>query len=81
MNQVFYKGRKSPLTNSELAEADSLYGLRKKQLPYDETRLQGNMCECNGDGEFIISRTRTPDMDDGGKAYMQCRKCGRTSHL
>lgn len=40
-------------------------------------RLDGNLCFCNGNGEFVIC----DDNEEGDKVYMQCRKCGGYSHL
>lgn len=40
-------------------------------------RLEGNLCGCNGNGEFVIC----PDNKPNDKVYIQCRKCGGYSHL
>lgn len=40
-------------------------------------RLDGDLCYCNGNGEFVICK----DNKEGDKVYMQCRKCGGYSHL
>jgi hypothetical protein len=38
-------------------------------------------CDCRGNGEFILLPVDHPDVLEGGKRYMQCRKCGGWSHL
>ena len=38
-------------------------------------RLEGNMCDCNGNGEFVICEDNKPN----DKVYIQCRKCDRNS--
>ena len=43
----------------------------------DGGRLEGDLCFCNGNGEFVICE----DNKEGDKVYMQCRKCGGFSHL
>lgn len=50
-------------------------------------RLQGHMCGCgvtsNGfsNGEFVLLPLNDESVISGGKAYMQCKKCGELSHL
>lgn len=58
-----------------------------KQNPY---RLGGNHCDCGCDetsvgkpsnGEFELLPLTDTSVREGGKAYMQCKKCGCFSHL
>ena len=53
-------------------------------------RLSGNHCDCGCDkhavgrpsrGEFELFPLYTSAVKMGGKAYMQCIKCGSFSHL
>lgn len=45
-------------------------------------RIQGKgHCNCYGDGTFDLLPITHPDVQDGMKRYMVCRKCGCYSHL
>lgn len=45
-------------------------------------RIQGKgHCNCFGEGIFDLLPVDHPDVIDGQKRYMICRKCGCYSHL
>lgn len=52
-----------------------------KRYPYDLERLEGELCDCKGEGVFDLLPASDMGVIEGGKRYMQCRKCGRFSHL
>lgn len=88
MNRVFYHLTNIELTPEKLArEANQLLG--KPILTawdYDpanpKSRIAGpGHCYCGGDGEFDLLPITHPDVQAGGKRYMECRKCGGWSHL
>ena len=56
----------------------------------DRFRLSGHHCNCGCDenavgkptkGKFKLLPFYSPDVKEGGKAYMQCQVCGEFSHL
>ena len=71
-------GKGSPFTAGDYQH--SLYDEGKK-------RLFGHMCNCGVDdkgfsnGEFVLLPLDDESVVSGGKAYMACRNCGKTSHL
>ncbi len=87
MNQVFYASGKMPLTPEQLAkEANALYKNKTVFYPSDfrgpDSRIAGNgHCYCGGNGEFELLPLMHPDVIEGKKRYMICRKCGAVSHL
>lgn len=46
-----------------------------------QERIQGNHCDCYGNGEFVLLPKDDPMVKEGMKRYMRCRKCGCYSHL
>lgn len=77
-NLVFKdKKAKKPMARHELAKA---FGPAMGEL-YDMSRLEGNHCDCNGNGEFVLLPLNSKAVREGGKRYMKCRKCGLHSHL
>ena len=48
---------------------------------YDMSRLKGDLCSCNGNGEFELYPLDSDEVKDGGKHYMRCRVCGDNTHL
>lgn len=48
---------------------------------YDSSRIEGDMCDCEGNGEFVLLPDDDEAVIEGGKPYMVCRKCGLYSHL
>lgn len=81
------------LSDSELAQwANDVHKIAGgKGNPFSSTdfpeRLKGYHCDCGiteegySKGEFILLSKETEDVREGGKAYMQCVKCGCYSHL
>ena len=70
----------TPLTPEELAYEANLIGGAVSSSDYPE-RIMGEHCECSDGGEFVLSPLDNPSVQEGGKRYMQCRKCGQWSHL
>ena len=46
-----------------------------------ESRLEGDMCKCRGNGEFNLLPLEDEAVQSGQKRYMTCYKCGGYSHL
>lgn len=84
----------NPMTSEELANwANAVHALSGAKgspftadmFPHD--RLKGHHCNCGvteegfTKGEFELLPLSDPDVREGGKAYMQCKKCGGWSHL
>lgn len=81
------------MTCSELAKwANTVHQIAGgKGNPFTENmipeRLKGDMCSCGTDsngislGEFVLLPLFDESVREGGKAYMQCKKCGCWSHL
>jgi hypothetical protein len=44
-------------------------------------RLEGDLCGCNGNGEFVLLPEDDKICIEGGKRYMICQKCNQYSHL
>ena len=83
MNKVF-KDNNNEYTAKELIYAfgfDSDKYVGKISESEMMERLEGNHCECYGNGEFVLLPADHPDCVEGMKRYMQCRKCGGWSHL
>lgn len=86
MNKVYKDKSKTPLTPAELATAANAITKRKPFTSFDfdgpDSRIQGaGHCDCEGEGEFELLPVNHPDVVDGKKRYMICRKCGCYSHL
>ena len=86
MNQVFMRGSHTPLTPEQLANAANAITERNPFFPVDfqgpSSRIQGTgHCACGGNGEFELLPPSHPDVKEGQKRYMICRKCGCYSHL
>ena len=88
MNTVYRPGSNTPLMPDQLCfEANALYSRRKRPFSICDfvgpnSRIAGTgHCDCNGDGEFELLPVHHPDVQNGQKRYMICRKCGCYSHL
>lgn len=83
MNKVFRtEDGTIPLSNDELAyEACLIPYCRLTSLDYPGRIAGEGHCRCRGNGEFVLLPIDDPDVQEGGKRYMQCRKCGCWSHL
>lgn len=82
-NLVFKdKNSKIPMTKEELAEA-YWDGDKEKieKYGYDMSRLSGNLCNCSGNGRFVLEEINSSDGKIKEKQYMKCKKCGDYSHL
>ncbi len=89
MNQVFLtRTDKRPMLPRELAKAANALLPKPVLTQWDfsslnpDNRLGGDgHCNCGGNGEFVLLPLSDPDVQEGKKRYMQCRKCGCWSHL
>lgn len=86
MNRVYAPNGKNPLTPQEIASAANAITRNKPFLPSDfegeRSRISGTgHCACDGNGEFELLPPSHPDVKEGQKRYMFCRKCGCWSHL
>ena len=95
MNKVFAsKDSKRPLNNREILKRFIKIIKADGAIPHpiivsmdpDEfvkERLQGALCACEGNGEFILIPMEECLLKNGGggKYYMKCKKCGEHSHL
>lgn len=85
MNTVYVSKRSTkPMTLRELTAAyNAIIPPQAKYygLPYDMSRLEGDHCDCQGNGEFVLLPITDRAVQEGGKRYMYCRKCGKYSHL
>lgn len=82
-NLVFKdKNSKIPMTKEELAEfywdGDKA---KIEKYGYDMSRLSGNLCNCCGNGRFVLEKVTLSDNEIKEKQYMKCKKCGDYSHL
>ena len=82
-NLVFKdKNSKIPMTNEELAEfywdGDKA---KIEKYGYDMSRLSGNLCNCCGNGRFVLEKVTLSGNKIKEKQYMKCKKCGDYSHL
>lgn len=74
MNQVFKtKQSKKPMTEQQLKSHAGEW--------FTMERIEGNHCQCDGNGEFVLLSKKHPVVVEGGKDYMVCRVCGGYSHL
>jgi len=88
MNYVFAtQDSERPLSPQELAyEANAIYSngyepLSEWDFEGEGSRISGDLCDCAGDGTFLLTPVYSPSNLEGGKRYMQCMKCGCWSHL
>lgn len=87
MNRVFKEGEyTTPLTPKELCIAANIitsnYPFKESDFMGENSRIQGSgHCDCGGNGDFELLAANDPDVIEGGKRYMHCRKCGGWSHL
>ena len=84
MNRVFYENGIELNALDMALEANAIIKSRPfRSFDYQgkDSRVSGVMCDCFGDGEFVLFPKDHPDVVDGQKRYMQCRKCGCISHL
>ena len=87
MNQIYLMGSNMPLSPQQIAVQANV--LHPKTKPFtaadfsgEKSRISGNgHCDCSGDGEFELLPASHPDVREGQKRYMICRKCGAYSHL
>lgn len=77
MNKVYYKRTSTKPLTQELLTKES--GIAFDVYPME--RIQGNHCDCNGNGEFVLLSKNNKCVVEGGKPYMKCRICGGYSHL
>lgn len=78
MNKIF-ENKKELKTIKQFTEAAGTP--YSSSYPYEMDRVTGDMCDCNGEGVFDLLPLDDPAVIEGGKRYMECRKCGRYSHL
>ena len=80
MNLIFSQTNLSvPLSPSDLTIIwNDFYNVKSD---YDLSRINGNLCDCNGNGQFILLPSTHEAVLEGGKLYMVCRRCGDSSHL
>jgi len=48
---------------------------------YDMSRLEGDHCDCRGNGKFVLLPLLDECVQSGQKRYMVCYICGKYSHL
>ena len=81
---LVFKDEKSimPMNQQELAN-EMWYGDKEKieKFGYDMSRISGDLCDCFGNGRFILERETPEDKKMGQKRYMKCKVCGKYSHL
>lgn len=87
VNRIFLPDGKTEITDNPKA---LIFALGFDSNKYFGKIFSGEMkerisgkghCDCLGNGEFILLPVDHPDVIEGGKRYMQCRKCGCWSHL
>ena len=82
MNKVYNNiNDTTPLTLKQLKVEAGFKDRNGNLYEYDGSRITGNMCDCRGNGEFVLLPKDDPAVIEGGKRYMECRKCGMFSHL
>lgn len=86
MNYVFERGSNIPLTPKRLAaEANAITSnnlFTALDFKGPNSRIQGaGHCRCHGNGEFVLLPIQDSAVQEGGKRYMKCRRCGCVSHL
>ena len=77
-NKIYLPNDNQAMSNTDLTKYWNESGYNGD---YDTNRIEGAMCNCNGDGEFELLARDSEAVLEGGKDYMQCRKCGEFSHL
>lgn len=81
-NLVFQDDRATkPMSLFQLTKASKRKCNHPETDMYDEARLEGAHCRCNGDGAFILLPKGDKACVEGGKRYMTCRKCNGSAHL
>lgn len=87
-NKVYENDRayraKREMTQKELTQAAHVFLPAKSKYrdePYDLSRLNGDHCDCCGNGEFVLLPLSHEAVQSGMKRYMICQKCGGISHL
>ena len=86
-NRIFLPDGKTEITNEprKLIYAlgfDSNKYIGKIYAFDMKERISGKgHCDCYGEGEFVLLPVDHPDVIEGQKRYMKCRKCGCFSHL
>lgn len=83
-NRVFKNGRL--LSDEEIVEEAYALTPTPKVFPsciksFVMNRLGGHLCDCPEGGDFDLLPVDDPAVQEGGKRYMVCRKCGLYSHL
>ena len=74
----------TPLTLAELRYEFAFGNEEKAKMLTDsemEERINGDLCNCCGEGEFDLLPLNNEDVMEGQKRYMKCRKCDCWSHL
>lgn len=83
LNPVFKDENSTiPMTEEELAN-EIWYGDKEKvkKYGYDMSRIAGDLCDCFGNGRFVLEKATKEDKNIGQKRYMRCKICGKYSHL
>ena len=74
----------TPLTLTELRYEFAFCNEEKAKMLTDvemAERINGDLCNCCGEGEFDLLPLNNEDVMEDQKRYMKCRKCGCWSHL
>ena len=74
----------TPLTLAELRYEFAFCNEEKAKMLTDvemAERINGDLCNCCGEGEFDLLPLNNEDVMEGQKRYMKCGKCGCWSHL
>lgn len=80
-NKVFRtESESTPLCPEQLAIEANLIGGKISPSDYP-SRISGKICECSSGGEFILLPISHSTLQEGGKRYMKCKKCGYSAHL
>lgn len=87
LNRIFLPDEKTEITNDNHAllyamgfDSDKYFG---RIMPGEmQKRISGTgHCNCCGEGEFVLLPVNHPDVIEGQKRDMICRKCNCWSHL
>lgn len=86
MNKVYaHPFNRNPMTSEALAAAANIITHNKPFTASDfegeDSRISGNHCYCDGEGEFLLLPVHDATVVEGEKRYMKCLKCGGYSHL
>lgn len=84
MNKIYKtKTAKRPLDIVKIRWEHAFHKLENDTLTDEQmqSRITGSMCQCNGNGEFILLPLTNRGVTTGGKRYMYCKICGEHSHL